>query len=431
MKSVRLIHAALVADGANVQAAPGALLLDGRRVVGVGSPEEVGRPAGVEVESLHAHAVMPAFVNAHTHLDLTACGYRPYDGDFDAWLLDILAFRSQQTPESVDASVAQGVRALDAGGVAAVGDIAGHQAPHPSLKHLAAAGIGGVSFTEIFGMGPRIPGAFDVPGAPTSPGPPGAYLRPGWQPHAPYSSDRRVFAASLETGYPVSTHLSESPEEIEFIRSGTGRFRRFLEKLGVWDGSAHVGVRHPVDWLAQILQGAPGARALCAHCNYVDDPALDILAAGQFDVAFCPRSSAYFGHVGHRYREMLQRGITVALGTDSMVCLTTPDRLSTFDEFRFLMRRDGLDLSTALAMATIHGARALGLSEDAFRFATGVAQESAGITQVPLDRPGSTVAAAAHALAHTQAAPAWLLRPQAPDSHPNQNQPQILRNYCL
>ena len=50
----------------------------------------------------------------------------------------------------------------------------------------------------------------------------------------------------------------------------------------------------------------------------------------------------------------------MALGTDSIVCLDTPKRLSTFDEMRLLRRRDGAEVRELLAMATVHGAALLG-----------------------------------------------------------------------
>ena len=51
-----------------------------------------------------------------------------------------------------------------------------------------------------------------------------------------------------------------------------------------------------------------------------------MLAASNITVAYCPRASHYFGHTNHRWKEMLDAGINVALGTDSLLCLDTPDQ---------------------------------------------------------------------------------------------------------
>ncbi|MBL4590989.1 MAG: amidohydrolase family protein, partial [Phycisphaerales bacterium] len=68
----------------------------------------------------------------------------------------------------------------------------------------------------------------------------------------------------------------------------------------------------------------------------------------------------------HRYQGMLDAGIQVCLGTDSIVNLDTPDRISVLDEMRLLHRRDATDAQTLLRMATVHGASAMGLGEGGF-----------------------------------------------------------------
>jgi cytosine/adenosine deaminase-related metal-dependent hydrolase len=57
--------------------------------------------------------------------------------------------------------------------------------------------------------------------------------------------------------------------------------------------------------------------------NYASDDELDVLATGQASVVYCPRTHAYFGHPPHRLRDMLARGINVAIGTDS--CASSGD----------------------------------------------------------------------------------------------------------
>jgi hypothetical protein len=94
--------------------------------------------------------------------------------------------------------------------------------------------------------------------------------------------------------------------------------------------------------------------------NYAGSAQLDVLARADVTVAYCPRASAYFGHDGHLYQEMIRRGVRVALGTDSIVCLDTPNRISTLDEMRLLSRRDGTDADLLLRMATMNGAAGLG-----------------------------------------------------------------------
>jgi 5-methylthioadenosine/S-adenosylhomocysteine deaminase len=162
--------------------------------------------------------------------------------------------------------------------------------------------------------------------------------------------------------------------------------------------------------MADRLAAVPGGRILCAHLNDLDDLAVELVSRLPLSVAYCPRASAYFGHAGHRYRELRQLGANVCLGTDSIICLDTPGRISTLDDARFLMRRDGLPLADALAMATVAGARALGLPTEPFTLRPG---PSAGLLGIQLQagaRP-TTPEDAARILAAAEGDPAWILGP--------------------
>ncbi len=80
-------------------------------------------------------------------------------------------------------------------------------------------------------------------------------------------------------------------------------------------------------------------------------------------IAYCPIASEYFGHRGHRYRELLARGVNVCLGTDSMLCQPPdePQPHGILAQMRRLLERDDVAPGLLLAMATVNGAKALGL----------------------------------------------------------------------
>jgi cytosine/adenosine deaminase-related metal-dependent hydrolase len=106
---------------------------------------------------------------------------------------------------------------------------------------------------------------------------------------------------------------------------------------------------------------------LIAHANFISEGDIAQLAASvrrgilptsrRVAVAFCPRTHAFFAHPRHAYRTLLEAGVTVCLGTDSLASTPT---LSILDEMRFLHVRDpSLPGATLLHMATLAGARAL------------------------------------------------------------------------
>lgn len=406
MKSRRQLHlAAQVVDGDRVDLRPGALLLEGNRIIAAGSPAAIGRPDEAEVVDHGGAALIPALVNAHAHLDLTHIGPRPFEGHFDAWI-DMVRSERAMTEEDIFRSARTGAILAKSGGTALIGDIAGTQSLAPA-RALRAAGLGGISFVEVFGIGrSRAKGvewieAFhrDNPREEVE----GVTL--GIQPHAPYSCAPEVYRAALACGRPVATHLAETLEEVRFVSNADGPLAAMLERFGLWDDSIIGWGIHPIAWIDALLEGRS---ITAAHLNYVDEAALDHLAESAITVVYCPRASAYFGHPRegqppHAYQAMAARGINVALGTDSMICLDTPDRISILDEMRLLHQRDGAAPRTLLRMATIHGAGALQANEALFTFAPGV---SAGLLRLEAgDDDGRTPLA--RALNRTEA-PTWV-----------------------
>ncbi len=396
--------------------------------------------------------LIPALVNAHAHLDLTHIGPRPFDASlgFTGFIRLVLANRLDQR-DAIERSIAHGAMLSLRGGVAAVGDIAGVVLGLPSAwasDCLAQTPLHGVSHLEFFGMGNNEVGqiaalrkAFDDRdeldggddgGSTNGSGSEVKSLRTqlGLQPHAPYTASPGMYYFaqqwSNKTGHGpwLSTHLAETPEEHELIGHATGPFRGFLERVGWWNDSVAelFGTgRSPIAYFCSRLsqedaQGTSKSGYVLAHVNDCSDADLQLLAASSHSIAYCPRSSSYFRnheHFGpHRYREMLAAGINVCLGTDSVINLPDAERISTLDEARFLFARDGLDARTLLAMATVRGARALGLPEDCFAFRSSLHADNRQPDQAV--SPAGVVAVACDSEATARNPWEALMRSQAP-----------------
>lgn len=382
--TARTIVAGAVADDRGVRPGPLRLHLNfvpgGIRVAEI-TPHR-GRIASRD-HDLRDHVVLPGLVNAHTHLDLTAIGPIPHDpaDGFASWA-DRVRTGRPRSAEEITAAVRRGVELARAGGTAAVGDIDGAigspRQPAIAADVRAASGLAGVSFVEFFAFR-----RFDRETDPRAVSPAfeavlgGGTAGLGLSPHAPYSVslDAMQIAARCahERGLRLCTHLAESPEEHEFISTGRGPFRELLQSLGLWSPSASplIGTGlDPVGYLEPALAAAPG-RWLVAHANGCSRAGVATLAEHRVSVVYCPRASAYFGAAdafgAHRYREMLAASVNVCLGTDSMLNLDTPDRISVLDEARLLYRRDGTEPLVLLAMMTVNGARGLGLDPARFR----------------------------------------------------------------
>ena len=432
LHGVMRIDAAAIADAQLGVCAPGSLIVHragaSLTVLASGNSAAIDQAHLPPIEhtlALPDQLLMPGLVNAHAHLDLTHIGTQPHEpGDgFVHWVDMIRAGRHDGADQIADA-VRLGITKLLAGGTAAVGDIAGAPGGQMTLAPfhaLAASPIEGVSFLEFFGIGKSTPRTRDrllaffadeYPAVARA-----SRVCVGLQPHAPNTVDRSLYRLvaerSGELGLPLCTHLAETPEERRFIADAEGPQRELLERLGVWDDSILGSIghgHHPVAHLAPELARSP---FLVAHVNDATDEAIGVLARTRTRVVYCPRASQYFGaaqHFGpHRYRDMLDAGVNVCLGTDSIVNLDTPDRISVLDEMRLLTRRDGADARLLLAMALANGSMALGL--DPSRYS--LSRDAAPASIIAVTVPAGSVDPWSDAMQST-AAPWWVFKPRVP-----------------
>ena len=357
-----LIHSDAIADHLGVLAAPGAILREGDQIIAVGSVQEIGRVDEASLTQIHG-TVIPSLVNAHNHLDLSGIGIKPANESFVSWVEEeVLPIRLGSDEKSIRSAVDLGVALTLAGGTTIVGDIAGSM---QAAETVVASSLQGKVFVEIFGQGAKQESAIEmIRKIPSS---------MGVQPHAPYSCSKDVYTAAFDTGFPVATHLAETREELQCTLEASGPLVDLAQRLGTWDETVAEWNSHPVDALIQL---AGGAKLLAAHLNYIEDRHLELLAASNMTVVYCPRASAYFGHKDHRWNEMIDAGVNVALGTDSLLCLDTPDRISVLDEMRYLYRTQHADPKKLFAMATVHGAVGLGVDPELVTMSTGM---SAGL----------------------------------------------------
>ncbi|MCH8825205.1 MAG: amidohydrolase family protein [Planctomycetes bacterium] len=363
-KNRQIIQAAMVVDGKGARAAPGALLLEGNEIIACGSPESIGPVADAKILNLGDAVVMPALVNVHCHLDLSHIGPIDYCGDFVSWIEQIRQKRCQNDADIASATK-RGIELSLAGGTALVGDIAGVSSLVP-FTELAGSKLAGVSYVEFFGSGKNEKNTVEKLQRIDKASPKAKNgIRLGLQPHAPYSCSIGVFEAAAQTNRPIATHLAETLEELEFLADAKGPISEMLKKFGVWDEEIVAQSCYPIEYLKSVLEKHS---IVAAHLNYVDNSQIQMMKDWPISVAYCPRASAYFGHPHngmpvHQYQQMIEQGINVALGTDGLLCLDTPDRISVLDEMRFLYKRDGADPVQLLNMATCAGAKALGFDE--------------------------------------------------------------------
>jgi cytosine/adenosine deaminase-related metal-dependent hydrolase len=192
-----------------------------------------------------------------------------------------------------------------------------------------------------------------------------ATLRVGVSPHAPFTVSRTLYQMTAEyarkESLRMTAHIAESREETLLVRDGAGPFG---------DGQRNRGIEvaprgcTPIAYLESL--GVLGRDMLLIHAIETDERDLDLIRASGSVVVHCPKSNAKLGHRTAHAAEMRAKGTTVALGTDSVASNNVADmfeemRTAVFHQRMLTGRINALTARDAFGMATIDGARVLGL----------------------------------------------------------------------
>ena len=348
----------------------GLVLVFRDKIVAVGPATEVVVPEGTEVRDLGQAALLPGFVNAHSHLELSVMRGRLEDTDFRKWVEHLTRIRQEQlAPEDVIDSARFGALEAIVSGVTCLGDTGDSGAALPALEE---SGLGGIVFQETFGLDPnqavdglvRLKEKFAALEA-TRVAPLRVAL--GVSPHAPYTISpplfRLVTEYALSNGLPMAIHTAESFAEEQLMLQGEGVFAaRFAERGIEW-------IAPGVSTIAYLEQlGVLEATPLLIHCVHATERDLERVSSAGCRIAHCPKSNAKFGHGIAPLFSMLSQGVDVGIGTDSVGSNNVMDLLDEARAAVFFARAstgrpDALTSGEALELITLGGAKALGFEE--------------------------------------------------------------------
>ena len=331
----------------------GAVALEEGRIAAVGTAAELG-----EGEHYPDAAIVPGFVNAHTHLE-----YAVYAGfgdglSFGPWIVLHMERKARLERPDMEAIARLGAAECLRSGITTVGDLAFAGA---SAHACAALGLRAIIYLEVFGPdGADAMRVFDEKRAYVEEALSNR-VRVGVSPHAPYTCSNDVYRGCLELGLPLATHLNESQDELDWLLRGEGPWQPLAEMLTPPDG--RTGIRR------LAVAGLLDERVVAAHCVKVDDEEIALLSRHGVAVAHCPRSNALLGCGIAPLQELRAAGLRVGIGTDGVSSVPSHD---FFEELRTVIalsraraeRADALLASDALELATLGGARALGLEAE-------------------------------------------------------------------
>ena len=368
---MKIYKAGWVVPVSSVPVRRGAVAVRDGLVFAVGSAEDVIRavqqgpgepcPAGsVEIEDLGDAVLAPAFVNAHTHLELSWMRANPVlRGGFMDWVRAMIT-RIAPSPETIQAAIRAAIVTIESSGTAAVGDVGNGTEALPMLR---ASRLAGRFFLETIGARSDDADARfceAVRRLTALPGAKGAFPA-SIVPHGPHSVSapllRRIGEAAAADGSVISVHLAESQAELDLLLSGTGPFRELLEGIG----AIGRGWRPPGLSPARVLDeaGLLGPRTIAVHGVHLDCDDAALLAARGATLALCPRSNTMLGVGDAPVGMLLAAGVRIALGTDSLASNTDLDIMAELAALRRLAH--DADPASILRAATLSGAEALGL----------------------------------------------------------------------
>lgn len=326
---------------------------------------------------LSRHALLPGFVNAHTHAAMTLFRGFADDLPLETWLTRHLWPAEERhvdrsfVHDGADLAIAE----MLLGGTTCFNDM--YFFPEATAECAQRAGIRAVvgliiigfssawakTTDEYFSRGQRVHDALrDVPLVGTA-----------FAPHAPYSVDdevlRRVATLAAEIDLPVHMHVHETRQEVVTAEREQGE--RPLTRLA----------RH----------GLVDDRLVAVHMTELSKREVADVARHGVSVVHCPQSNLKLASGLCRVQELAAAGVNVAIGTDGAASNNDLDML---DEIRSaaligkLAAEDPTAVSAgaALTMATANGARALGLGEITGTLAPG---KAADIIAIDLDRPAT------------------------------------------
>jgi 5-methylthioadenosine/S-adenosylhomocysteine deaminase len=358
MPSNLLIKNGNVITGADVQVRRADLLIKDGRIIEIG--DHISASGDHSVIDATDRLVSPGFIQTHIHLCQTLFRGSADDLDLLDWLRTrIWPMEAAHNPESISVSARLSVAEMIKSGTTAALTMETVRHTEAVLETVDATGFRATIGKCMMDKGQGVPAGLQEQTRESivesmrlmkewkerS-----ARVRYCFAPRFAVSCTRELLEevahVALESGLIVHTHASESRREIEIVEQESGcRNVEYLNRIGL-----------------------TGKNIALAHCVFVDEREQHILAETGTHVMHCPSSNLKLGSGLAPVYDMLARGVSVSLGADGAAC---NNNLDIFVEMRLAallqkMRHgpEALPARTAFRLATIEGARTLGLEQE-------------------------------------------------------------------
>lgn len=356
MKSILIRGGTLLTMDEQDAIVRGDLLIRDGRITSLG---ETSQTADIVIEA-QGCAVLPGFVQSHIHLCQTLFRGAADDLPLLDWLKKrVWPLEAAHTAASVKASARLGVAELIKGGTTCALTMETVNHTEEVFKVVEESGFRATVGKCMMDKGDDVPGALheDTEASikqslallETWHGKAEGRIRYCFAPRFALSCTRelltRVAELAKERNVIVHTHASENTNECALVESETGmRNVAYLDSIGL-----------------------SGRHVVLAHCVHLDAAEVETLANTRTNVAHCPSSNLKLGSGIAEIARMLDRGVSVSLGADGAACNNRLDMLTEMRSMALLQKAmhgpDVIPAKQALSIATIGGAKALGLEK--------------------------------------------------------------------
>lgn len=316
--------------------------------------------------------ISPGFINCHCHLELSHLKNKiPQHTGMVDFILGILNNRNEETA-LIEAAIQEAEKEMLQNGIVAVGDICNtthtiKQKLKGNLYYhnfIEVSGFVPTKATERFEQGKSIYTEFEKHFPAT---------QNTLVPHAPYSVSQQLFSliAQASTNKISTIHNQESIDELNFFKDKTGEFLRLYKTLGVDISFFKPKYNSVLDYY--INQMHTSSKCILVHNTYTNSSDIGLLKKQltntQFYLCICVIANGYINDISPDFRTLFNNIQNIVVGTDSLASNSSLNILRELQTIKQLY--SNATIEQLLQMATLNGARALGIDDSFGSFEKG------------------------------------------------------------